>query len=202
MEPLDEAPERRVKDRLRRYSDLLDEIDMQERRLDQMRADMGGVRSPSCDGMPKGACDPDGVHRKAMVAMRLEDAIEAARLREEAERADGLEAAGFERGVRRPSDDAVAEAVSRVDAAAADYCAALAEAVELEKEAHDALFSVDDLAAMMLVRYYLLCAPSWDAVAKAEGYSRNGVHTAVKRVLASVFDRMPHRFRDPLPPAL
>ena len=55
MEPLDEAPERRVKDRLRRYSDLLDEIDMQERRLDQMRADMGGVRSPSCDGMPKGA---------------------------------------------------------------------------------------------------------------------------------------------------
>ena len=88
MEPIDEAPERRVKDRLRRYSDLLDEIDMQERRLDQMRADMGGVRSPSCDGMPKGACDPDGVHRKAMVAMRLEDAIEAARLREEAERAD------------------------------------------------------------------------------------------------------------------
>lgn len=54
----------------------------------------------------------------------------------------------------------------------------------------------------MLVRYYLLCAPSWDAVAKAEGYSRNGAHTAVKRVLASVFDRMPHRFRDPLPPAL
>ena len=49
--------------------------------------------------------------------------------------------------------------MSRVDAAAADYCAALAEAVELEKEAHDALFSVDDLAAMMLVRYYLLCAP-------------------------------------------
>ena len=122
-----------MKDRLRRYSDLLDEIDMQERRLDQMRADMGGVRSPSCDGMPKGACDPDGVHRKAMVAMRLEDAIEAARLREEAERADGLEAAGFERGVRRPSDDAVAEAVSRVDAAAADYGAALVEAVEMDE---------------------------------------------------------------------
>ena len=101
----------------------------------------------------------------------------------------------------RHNDEAV-EAVSRVDAAAADYCAALAEAVELEKEAHDALFSVDDIAATMLVRYYLLCAPSWDDVAKAEGYSRNGVHTAVNRVLALVFDRMPHRYRDPLPSAL
>lgn len=46
------------------------------------------------------------------------------------------------------------------------------------------MFSVDGLAAMMLVRYYPLCAPSWDYVAKAEGFSRNGVHTAVKRMLA------------------
>ena len=59
------APERRVKDRLRRYSDLLDEIDMQRQRLDLMRADMGGVKSPSYDGMPKGSSDPDGVHRMA-----------------------------------------------------------------------------------------------------------------------------------------
>ena len=135
-------------------------------------------------------------------AAGLRERAARGRLLETRARADGVKAARFERGVQRPTDDAMAEAVSRVDAAAADYCAALAEAVEMEKEAHDALFSVDDMAAMMLVRYYLLCAPSWDDVAKAEGYSRNGVHTAVNRVLASVFDRMPHRHRDPLPSAL
>lgn len=135
-------------------------------------------------------------------AAGLRERTAKGRMLEARERADGLKAARFERGVRRPDDDAVAEAVSRTDAAAADYCAALAEAVELEREAHEVLFSVDDMAAMMLVRYYLLCAPSWDAVAKAEGCSRSGAHAAVNRALALAFDRMPHRFRSPLPPAL
>lgn len=49
---------------------------------------MGGLKSPSYDGMPKGESDPDGVHRKAMLAVRLEEAIRAARLREESERDD------------------------------------------------------------------------------------------------------------------
>lgn len=51
MEPIDEAPERRVKERLRRYSDLLDEIDMQERRLDQMRALPAPRPSKSATGL-------------------------------------------------------------------------------------------------------------------------------------------------------
>ena len=89
------APEDGVKARLRRYSDLLDEIDMQRLRLDMMRGDMGGLRSPSYDSQGSEQTDPDMVHRKAARAIALEERIEADVLRAEAERED------LERMVRR-----------------------------------------------------------------------------------------------------
>lgn len=89
------APEDGVKERLRRYSDLLDEIDMQRLRLDMMRADMGGLRSPSYDPQGSAQTDPDGVHRKAARAISLEERIEADVLRAEAEHGE------LERMVRR-----------------------------------------------------------------------------------------------------
>lgn len=84
---VEDSPEAQVKERLRRYADLLDEIDMQRLRLDMMRGDMGGLRSPSYDsqGSGSGQADPDGVHRKAARAIALEERIEADRLRAEAE---------------------------------------------------------------------------------------------------------------------
>lgn len=92
---VEDSPEAQVKARLRRYSDLLDEIDMQRLRLDMMRGDMGGLRSPSYDSETSGSPDPDGVHRKAARAMALEERIEADVLRADAERED------LERMVRR-----------------------------------------------------------------------------------------------------
>ena len=89
------APEDGVKERLRRYSDLLDEIDMQRLRLDMMRADMGGLRSPSYDPQGSAQADPDGVHRKAARAISLEERIEADELRAESEHGE------LERMVRR-----------------------------------------------------------------------------------------------------
>lgn len=84
-----------MKDRLRRYSDLLDEIDMQRLRLDMMRADMGGLRSPSYGSEGSSSPDPDGVHRKASRAIALEERIESDRLCAQAEHDE------LERMVRR-----------------------------------------------------------------------------------------------------
>ena len=84
-----------MKDRLRRYSDLLDEIDMQLLRLDMMRGDMGGLRSPSYGSEGSSSPDPDGVHRKAYRVIALEERIESDRLCAQAEHDD------LERMVRR-----------------------------------------------------------------------------------------------------
>ena len=90
-----ESPEDGIKERLRRYSDLLDEIDMQLLRLDIMRGDMGGLRSPSYGSERSSSPDPDGVHRKASRVIALEERIESDRLCAQAEHDE------LERMVRR-----------------------------------------------------------------------------------------------------
>lgn len=86
---VEDSPEAQVKARLRRYSDLLDEIDMQRQRLDRMRAECGSPRSPRYDGMPKAkGSDPDWVHREAMMIIRLEERVADDEAREAEERRD------------------------------------------------------------------------------------------------------------------
>lgn len=117
-------------------------------------------------------------------------------------RVDGIQAAGFARGRSNPSDDAIANALSRLQEAVLAYSAEAVECLEFQREARDALNRLEDAREAECLTLYYLCGKRWSDVAKAMSYSMDTVMALRRSGLLHAYDVMPHRYRDPLPPAL
>lgn len=116
---------------------------------------------------------------------------------------DGLRGAGVGERVSGGGfrDDGMAERVAELQEAVNDYCAALMEAMDAQDEAHEALFAVSDGAVPLMVYHYIM-GMKWADAAKTAGMEYSSAMHANRRALAKVYEFMPHRFRDPLPPAV
>ncbi|MDM8289302.1 hypothetical protein QUW41_08290 [Slackia piriformis] len=117
-------------------------------------------------------------------------------------RADGLKAAGFGPVRSSRSDGAIAAALARLHDAADAYAEALEGFLGVQREAYEALSRMPDARESECLTLYYLLGRDWSGVAKAMSYSMDSVMQFRRKGLASAYDVMPHRFRDPLPPAL
>lgn len=126
------------------------------------------------------------------------------RLKEARAAADGLHAASCERrrGSATDGSEAMMKAMERVAKAEADACEAVNEYVDLQRDATRVLLGLEDSAGVALFRYYALGAKDWREVCRKTGFKYDGVMHAARRCMPLVYDAMPHRYRDPLPPAL
>lgn len=132
---------------------------------------------------------------RAEVARRMADELR--------EMADGVRAAGFEAGRACGIADRTADAVARVQEATDALCAETARFIGLEEEARRAIGSLSPRpGGLVVLEYRYLMAKSWDEVCELSHYSRDGAMHAHQRALLAAYEVMPHRFRDPLPPAL
>ena len=117
-------------------------------------------------------------------------------------RADGLKAAGFEPVRSSRSDGAIAAALVRLHDAADAYAEALDGLMSMQREAYEALSRMSDARESSCLVLYFLLGRGWADVAKEMSYSIDSVMQFRRKGLASAYEVMPHRFRDPLPPAL
>ena len=89
-EPMnDQTTTKHIKDRLRRYTDLIRDIENQRERLDQMEATYGSPTSPNLSGIPKakgGITNPIAAayERKERLMERIEQKEAAERIEREA----------------------------------------------------------------------------------------------------------------------
>ena len=134
--------------------------------------------------------------------LRVDSALE--RLKEARAAADGLHAASCEhkRGSVTDGSGAMTKAMERVAKAEDDACEAANEYVDLQRAVTPVLLGLEDSAGVALFRYYALGAKDWREVCFKTGFKYDGIMHAVRRALPMVYDAMPHRFRDPLPPAM
>lgn len=117
-------------------------------------------------------------------------------------RADGLKAAGFGPVRSSRSDDAIAAALARLHDAADAYAEVLDGLVGMQREAYEALSRMPDARESSCLVLYFLLGRGWADVAKEMSYSIDSVMQFRRKGLVSAYEVMPHRFRDPLPPAL
>lgn len=132
--------------------------------------------------------------------------MEAARLEAEAARAeaDMLAATDPSRrsGMPDRGDDAMADAVCRMSERAAAAALAVCEYDAERAEAHEAVMSLPDPRLSLVLSAHYLHGLTWSDTAKRAGYSLSGAMALRKRALSELYDRMPHRWRDPRHPAL
>lgn len=118
-------------------------------------------------------------------------------------RLDGLSSPGVRERVSGGGyrGDRMADGVAELQQAVEHYCAELLALMDMQDEARPAIYSLDDNAIDLLVYHYLLGC-KWHDAAKKAGMEYTSAMHANRRALAKLYDSMPHRYRDPLPPAL
>ena len=128
----------------------------------------------------------------------LEDEIAAQRAN-----AEGVQAVCYDAMPRASSDgQALPNAVIRLQELIADYLTEQAEYVEVQRDAHERLRSLDDPACSeCLTRHYLLGA-TWEQCCVKMGYTWDGMMSLRRRALANAYDAMPTEWRDPMHPAV
>lgn len=131
--------------------------------------------------------------------------VDALKERAESMRAglDGLRSPGVQVRVSGGgcSDDRMAEGIAKLQEAINDYCTELLALMDMQDEARSALYSMDDNATPLMVYHYIL-GKKWHDAAKMAGLEYTSAMHANRRALAKLYDLMPHRYRDPLHPAI
>lgn len=128
----------------------------------------------------------------------LEDEI--THMREEA---DGVRAIAYDGMPHAQSDgDALELSVIRLQERIKGYATEIAEYVEAQHEAHEALRKIEDAAcAECLTRHYLM-GWTWERTCVAMQYSWDGMMGLRRRALASAYEVMPTKWRDPMHSAI
>lgn len=127
--------------------------------------------------------------------------------RDAREMADGLRAVRYDTigggsGMAH-GDDAIAARLVRLESIEQRYTDALIDACDFRSEAWECIDKVQDATSRLLLQSYYIDCETWERSADRVGYSyRYAFGTLRPRALASVWEFMPARYREPLEPAI
>lgn len=140
------------------------------------------------------------VRKAAQCAKRLEEQAEA-----QYAAADNLKGIDYSevRVQTSPTPDAIPNAVARIIEVGSKLAEISESAKRYVREAADTIAAIDDVSEAACLRlYYVDALPAWgDVQARLGIKSYDGLMRLRRRALVHVYDAMPYRERDAMPPA-
>lgn len=118
--------------------------------------------------------------------------------------AEGVRAVRYD-GMPKPptsAGDALENAVERIEELVGELEAEMAAYKELYREAYSAVLRLDSGPKIDAVYYRCLRRMTWRETAREMGYSETQAREICSRALVDLYELMPARMRDPIPPAL
>ena len=127
--------------------------------------------------------------------------LEMDELRESASGLKAIRYDGMPKG-HNVSDDAMANVVSRIDDAIADYCTEMVNYLDERREAHRVLARLPRPEETEALTRHYLKGQEWLTVCIEMGYSWDGMKSIRYRALSKLYDVMPPEWRDPIEQAI
>lgn len=99
--------------------------------------------------------------------------------------------------------DAIPDGLARIEEKIREYCTELAEWIDVEHEAHDAIKQIEDGRFRQLLWGHYISQKPWGVIAKEMHYSREYVRKELRNhALESLYDSMPEQWRRDFPKAV